>query len=221
MSLANEDYSKRRRPRNFIGYSALLISLIALVISVLTSYYNVLKPFELAIRIDPVVSIQHKGNLGLYLDVEFFNKSPKNGLITQLAFVMYKTASMEDKYLLTLHSFRVITEDGTFGDSEERLPLFFEPWERKSKVLSFIYAVEQEEFPISMGTYTCELLAWTDESIKPKYVKEFKFEISADVLSVYLDRREKGSTTLWPINIVGYTALKSKKLTDAEYRRLH
>jgi len=221
MNLSDDNQSEPRKSKNVLGYVSIMIAEIALAISILTSYRNVLKPFELVIRIDPQMQIQHKTNLGLYVHVDLFNKSPTNGLITQVALILYKTASIENKYLLTFNSFRVIDKDGVYSASEEELPLFFEPWERKTKVMSFIFDIRDEEFPVSTGTYACELLVWTDCSKMARYVEEFKFEISADVLSAYLDRREKGSTTLEPIDIVGYTRLKSKKLTEEEYKQLH
>ncbi len=216
MGLPNKDNNKR----NYIGYLPVIISTFALIISVLTSYYIILKPFDLAIHIEPVVQVQYKGNLGLYLKVDFYNKSPRNGLITQLGLILYKATSIENKYLLTLESFRIVKESGIFTISEEWLPIFLQPWQRDSKITNFLYMAD-EQFPVSSGTYICELLVWTDYEKKAKYVEEFKFEITADVLKTYLDRRETGSTTLSPIPIVGYTPLESKKLTNEDYKQLY
>lgn len=199
---------------------SIVLSILAVSFSGITTYKNLLKPFELAIRVYNPIQIQYKDNLGLYLNVNFFNKSPQNGLITQVALVLYKTYSPEDKYLLTLSGLRVL-KDFVYTESEEQLPLFFQPWQRSSKTMSFLYDVKGEEFPISMGTYVCELLVWTEEGMKPKYVEAFKFEITSDLLDRYKERRKGKSTTLEPINIVGYTPFKSKKLTDEEYHRFH
>jgi len=160
---------------------SIVLSILAVSFSGITTYKNLLKPFELAIRVYNPIQIQYKDNLGLYLNVNFFNKSPQNGLITQVALVLYKTYSPEDKYLLTLSGLRVL-KDFVYTESEEQLPLFFQPWQRSSKTMSFLYDVKGEEFPISMGTYVCELLVWTEEGMKPKYVEAFKFEITSDLL---------------------------------------
>ncbi len=221
MNMSNEDYKKESKSKNILGIFSIIFSGIALLISGLVAYNTALKSFDLAIRIDPAIQIQHKGNFGIYLDVNFFNRSPKNGLITQLAVILYRTNSIEDKYLLSLSSFRVLNQDGvTYGYSQDRLPIFLQPWQRNNKVASFIYQTE-DDFPISMGTYVCELLAWTDDGSKPKYIKEIKFEITADILNRYLERRKAGSVTLEPANVIGYTSLKARKLTVEEYKQLH
>ena len=221
MNLSNEVHTRGGKWPIVLGIISIILSILAVSFTGITAYKNLLKPFELAIRIDQAVQIQHKGNFGLYLNADFFNKSPQNGLITQLAVILYRTNSREDKYLLELSSFRVLNEDNiTYSYSQEKLPIFSQPWQRNNKTMSFIYQRE-EGFPISTGTYICELLIWIDDSIKPKYVKEIKFEITTDVFNLYSERRKAGSVTLEPTNVVGYTPLKSKKLTDEEYKRLH
>lgn len=221
MSSSKADGQDRKVSKNWLGYISILISAIALIVSFGVAYQNVIKPFQLEIHIDPIMQVQHKINLGVYLSVNFFNNSPKNGQITDLGLVLYKTGSEEDKYLLTLWGFRVIGEDGNYIASEEKLPLFFQPWQRNSKMMNFIYLVEDEQFPLSSVTYIAELLVWTDYTAKPKYIEEFKFDISGDILKIYMDRKELGYTTLEPLAIVGYTPLKSRKLTHEDYMRLH
>jgi hypothetical protein len=207
----------RSRSSVLISYATITISVVALVVSSLTSYNNSLKPFELSVRVSPQMQIQFKGNLGLYMDVDFFNKSPKNGLITELALVLYKITAAEDKYLLEMNSFRVLDTNGIYRPSQEELPIFLVPWQRSSRTISFIYDIPNEQFPVSMGTYECELLVWIDDEYVPKYREKLRFELTADILNVYLARREKQSTTLQPISIVGYTQFKSRKLTTQEY----
>lgn len=221
MSLSNKDGRNRKVQKNWLGYVSILISAIALIVSFGVAYQNALKPFQLAIHIDPTMLIQHKGNLGLYLTADFFNNSPKNGQVTQLGLVLYKRGSEEDKYLLTLMGFRVIAEDGNYKASEEELPLVLQSWQRNSRTMNFIYMVLDEPFPLSSGTYIGELLVWTDYSEKSQYVEHFKFDITGDILKAYLERKELGSTTLEPFTVVGYTPLKSKKLANEEYIRLH
>ena len=101
-----------------------LFSIIAMIVSLFVAYTTVLKPFDIEIRVDPRLSIQHKVNLGIYIDVDFYNDSPKDGLITKLALVIYRESNKEDKYLLTFNSFRILKKDGVYGPSEETLPLF-------------------------------------------------------------------------------------------------
>ncbi len=197
------------------------ISLIALIISIVIAYQFQLKPFELGIRLDPTIRIQYKGNFGIYIDGDFSNRSPQNGMITNMAVILYKATSPEDKYLLTLLNFRIMNEDDTYGPSEEELPLYFQPWQRVGKVMNFLYMLRDEQFPISMGTYMCEFLAWTDDKVKPKYIEHFKFEMTADVLELYLARRDANNSSLQELNISGYTALKSKKMTKENYDQLH
>lgn len=198
---------------------AVVISLFALFISSWEGYHGVLKPFDLEIRIDPEIQIHHKTNFGLYLNAEFFNNSPNFGLIRRISLVLYKPTSKEDKYLITLNSFRILG-DGVYIQSEEKLPLSFQPWQRTTKMMSFIYDAD-EQFPISGGTWICELLVWTDERTTPKYFQEIKFDVREDLLQVYLARRKVESTTLEPTNIVGYTPVKSQKLTHEDYQQLH
>ena len=205
----------------WLSYLSICLSGIALFISFAVGYNTVLKPFALTVRIDPNLQMQHKINLGLYLHVDFFNNSPKNGQVTEAALILYKVGSEEDKYLLTLLGFRVVGEDGVWSESEERLPLFFKPWQRQTKSMNFLHLIEEQQFPLASGTYLGELLIWTRYEAQPRYVEHFKFNVSGDLLKAYMQRKELGSTTLEPLTIVGYTPLKSKKLTDEEYKRLH
>lgn len=221
MNPSTEVNTRRGKWPIVLGTISIILSVLAVSFSGITAYKNLLKPFELAIGIDQAVQIQHKMNFGLYLDADFFNKSPQNGVVTQVAVILYRTNSKEDKYLLELNSFRVLNEDNvTYSYSPEKLPIFFEPWQRKSKTMSFIYQTG-EEFPVSTGTYVCELLVWIDDSTRPKYVREIKFEITTDIYNLYSERRKAGSVTLEPTNVVGYTPLQSRKLTTEEYNRFH
>lgn len=220
MNSIEEEINNRRESRSRLGHVSILISVIALFVSFGVAYKNVLKPFELVIHINPAMQIQHKTNFGLYLIADFFNNSPNNGQITQLGVVLYKTGSEEDKYLLTLLGFRVIDSSGIYSSSEEELPLFFQPWQRQSKTMNFIYRIRDEEFPLASGTYVGELLLWTDYGQRPKYICNFKFNVTGDALKAYLDRKQSGSTTLEPLTIVGYTPMKSRKLTPEDYKRL-
>jgi hypothetical protein len=221
MSESDEVNSNGKKHRSWSKYASIIISAIALFVSLWVAYRNVLKPFELAIHINPTLQVQHKINLGLYLTADFFNNSPSNGQITQLGIVLYKVGSEEDKYLLTLLGFRVIGTDGNYTASDEELPLFFQPWQRQNRTMNFIYLVQDEEFPLSSGTYVGELLMWTDYDKKPNYISRFKFDITGDVLKAYLDRKQWGSTTLEPLSMVGYTPIKSRKLALEDYNLLH
>jgi hypothetical protein len=221
MSSAIDESKSWRASINWLGYISIIISVVALAVSFFVAYRNVLKPFELTIHVDPTIHIQHKTNFGLYLQTDFFNNSPSYGQITQLGLVVYKRGSEEDKFLLTLFAFPVIGANGVYTDSQEKLPLFFQPWQRSSKTMNFIYLVKDEPFPLASGTYDGELMVWTTYDTKPTYVESFKFDISGELLKVYMDRKEWGSTTLEPLSIVGYTPLKSQKLTPDEYERLH
>jgi len=201
-------------------WTAVLISMLALIISFLTAYYQVLKPFHLEIRVHPMMQIQHKTNFGLYVTVDLYNASPKNSVITAACIIIGKAQTWEDIYLLELNSFRVLQEDKvTYGQSEETLPILIESWKRHNKIMSFIFQAD-EQFPISQGIYNCELLLWDRQGEKAKFRERFKFDITSDVLEKYKENRKAGSTSLEPIYVVGYTPLKSRKLTTDEYNLL-
>ena len=123
-------------------------------------------------------------------------------------------------YLLEFNSFRVLAEDNVvYKESEESLPLLLEPWQRYNKLMSFIFEAE-EQFPVSQGIHECELLLWDEEQGNARFSRRFRFDITADVLDTYKKNREVGSTSLQSIHMVGYTPLKSRKLTQQEYELL-
>ncbi len=200
---------------------AIVISFVAVLISFLSPYYNILKPFELDVRVDPKIGLHHRDNFGLYVNVDVHNRSPRAGLITDICLVLYGSNSPQDKYLFEIKDFRVLLEDEiTYTSSEEKLPLLVEPRQRMNKMVRFVYDSD-EEFPISMGTYICEVLLWISDNQKADYVEEFQFKITKDVLDKYIELREKKSTNLQWLSVIGHTPLESKKLTTGEYKLLH
>lgn len=199
---------------------SVVFSILAILISFLTPYYTVLKPFDPIIRIDPKMGLQHKVRLGLYINIDLLNNSPRSGLITEACVILYNVQSPEDRYLLEFLSFRVLDEKKVaYGLSEEELPLIIEPRQRTNKTIAFYYANEQP-FPISMGTYVGELMLWSDNGRKTSYSKEFSFQISKDILDEYVKFRDSGRYMVQEIYAIGYTPLESKKLTKGEYRVL-
>lgn len=221
MSSPNEGKDEKIKKVNLKSNLSLIGTFLAILISGAVSYYNVLKPFELEVRIDNVVQIQHKiDNFGIYIDAAFFNNSPRNGKITQTTLILYKSDSKEDKYLLELMGFMIQQDRFVYAPSEEKPRIYFKPWEMQNRVMNFIYLRKDEQFPIMTGTYICELLIWIDDSSKPKYIKEIKFQITPEILEKYQNLKERGSTNLLSVNIVGYTPLISKKLSKEEYNLL-
>jgi hypothetical protein len=210
---------RKRRLKSVLRYTVDAMAVAAFIFSVYVTYRTSLKPFSVVTWIEPVVQLHHKGNLGVYLDFSFWNDSPRPGLITGLAVVLYRTESAEDKYMLELNSFRVADSTGVYHDSEERLPVFLEPWQWTSRTASFIYE-DSQQFPIAMGTYNCELLVWVNHEERSRYRSGRRFDISLDNLSTYAKRRDAGSTTLEPIVTVGATLLKAHKLSKEEYESL-
>ena len=197
-----------------------IIASVALIVSFLVAYQNSLKSFDPSIRLAPEVGIQHSGNLGLYVTVDIDNRSPRSGLIQDFRIVLWNKQASDDKYLLSFRSFRVLNPDDiSWSDSKERMPLLIEPWQRVSKVLAFVYGSE-DEFPISMGTYDCELYYWSDYQDQPLKSAPFSFALTKDVLDGYVASRNSKSTSIMFQNIVGHTPLTSKKLTKDEYKAL-
>jgi len=194
------------------------------------AYQTVLRPFSLDIRVSPFVHIQYKNNFGIYLQTFFYNDSPVNGQISQFAFIINNISTPEDKYLLTLDSFRLLeipSADGdsiiaTFKNTFESVPIFIEKNQIFARALNFVYNNE-EQFPISMGVYECELLVWVNNEEKTYYKELFKFEITSDTLDEYKKRRAENSTFLGSqIYFTGYTPpLTSKKITKQEYLELN
>jgi hypothetical protein len=206
----------------FHSWPALGISILSLAVSAVTSYYALLKPFDMVVTLQPQIQIQHKVNFGIYLSASFVNKSPSNGTITNAALVTYKDSSPDDKYLLNFMAFRVLDKaTETYGEAQESLPIFLKPGQIETRTMNFIYFTEKEMFPISTGTYVCELLLWIDAQEKPTYKKQFKFDLSADLLQYYLLKRSQGSTTLSPpIELAGFSQLTARKLNRLEYNQL-
>ena len=207
---------------SFSSWPALIISLLSFAVSLVTSYYALLKPFDMVTTLQPQIQIQHKTNFGIYLSASFVNKSPSNGTITKTALVIYKESSPDDKYLMNFLAFRVLDKTGdVYSESQESLPIFLKPGEIETRTMNFIYDTQKEVFPVSTGTYVCELLLWLDAQEKPTYKNQFKFDLSADILQYYLLKRSQGSTTLSPpIQLVGFSQFTSRKLSPLEYNQL-
>jgi len=155
--------------------------------------------------------------LGIYLNIDFYNKSPKSGLISEAFLILYRNDNISEKYVLEFTSFRLLDSTKTiYKDSEERFPLVIMPKERINKTLSFLYNIE-EQFPITMDVYNAELVILIGDNNKPKYIEKFKIDITKDVLDSYTDKRDKKSTSVEWISVLGYTPMKSKKITEKEY----
>ncbi len=195
------------------------LSLLAFTLSGLVAYYSLLKPFSLDIYVDPLVQIQHKSNFGIYLTLDLYNNTPGSGMISKACLIMNNKNNIRDKFLLEFDSFRVMKDNVVYVTSEQKIPVFFESNKREIKIMSFLYNYDKQ-FPISMGIYNCELLVWINNEDKVTYKKVFQIDISSDILDDYKKFRDAGSTNLIPIDVVGYTPLKSKKITANEYKML-
>lgn len=218
---SSQNNSQNKRDSWFKSYIAIIIAVISIIISGLSFYYTIFKTFDLKVDLNPEIKIQYRNNLGFYIFTSFFNNSPNNGSITKIAMVLYQSSSPDDKYLFTFEGFRETKEQGIYTSSDENLPIFFKPWSRETRVMNFIYTKTNEQFPIAMGTYISELYFWTDNSEKPSYRHQFSFDISADILDFYKEKRINNSTVLSPdIKIQGYAPLTSRKLTIQEYEEL-
>jgi hypothetical protein len=203
--------------KKHITIISIALSTIAVVLSLYVNYVKVFKPFELLIRIDPVVRIHpDHGCFAIHLDIDFFNDSPKTGLITKACVMLCNTGNMEDSYLLPLMSFMVVGEDGIYISSQEKLPLLFQSHQRRSKTMKFVYDTSDEQFPISMAIYECKLLIWVDDAEYPEYSNDFRFEITSSTLKLYNTIEAENLQDLVEINRVGFIPLKAHRLTKNE-----
>ena len=206
--------------------ASLVLSLIAIFVSVVsagvifwTSYSTIWKSLDLELRVYPTIQIQHKGNLGIYLDVTFINESPQLGIVSETGVVLYKVDNPDDKYLLEFVGFRKLEDKRVYRDAEDKLPMAVPPNQWSARTLNYLYKMD-DEFPISPGTYVCELHVWTNYETVAEYSKVFKFEISSDILDGYKKLRDVASSSLQSITISGHVSLESKKLSLDEYRQL-
>ncbi len=129
--------SKRGRAA-LATWAPIVISILALVISGIVAYGTALKPFSLRFWISPYVQIQHKGNLGLYVDLAFQNESPRSGLVTNLVLTLDRQETREDKYLLLPMGFRTVDREGVYRDSEEQMPIFLCSGQWEARTVNFL-----------------------------------------------------------------------------------
>jgi hypothetical protein len=217
---------------NGMGRLAVAISVVALLVSFLTPWYNHIKPFELSCQVYERVGIHWakltppagqsgwSGNLGLYLNIDFQNNSPQSGNVTDLGVVLYREANPADKYFLELMGFRVLDSAGaSYIDSEEKLPLLFQPWQRSRKMAKFVFDSDIP-FPIAQGTYVIEVLVWLEDGDRAAVSRQIRIEFTQDIVDTYGKRKDAQSTTIQTQTVIGYTPRESRKLTDSEYRLL-
>jgi hypothetical protein len=208
-----------------ISRVSICLSIIALAVTALVSYINVFKPFHLVVWVSPVVQIQYKGNLGLYLHADFLNRSPKYGLVTSAAVVFYNTGSRENRYLLPLVSFRTLDEYGVYKYSLEELPVPLEPWEGKPKVMNFLYDAKAAQIQLVSGLYACELYTWADDGSRVRRVETyFEIEVTPEIVASYQENISINSSSLLNTYFVGLTPLGASKLSEEQYhafRSLH
>ena len=221
--MAVENSRQVGRWTNVRSWISLAASVIAVGVTGIVAYWGTLKPFSLGVWVDPVVQIQHQKNLGVQINLSFRNESPRSGLVSGLAMVMNKSENPEDKYLLTCIGFktyeRVDSATAVYRPTGEQLPVLIGSRQWASRTAGFVYTAS-EQFPISMGTYDCQVLVWTDYEERARFSESMKFEITAEILDTYEDRRDRGSTWLEPIPTVGTVPLESEKLSTAEYEAL-
>jgi hypothetical protein len=205
-----------------------IFSLIAITISVYTSYILYFKPFDLQIEINPEIHIFHRNDFGMYVGVSFFNDSPQHGSINKLSLVLSSATNNEDHYLLSFEDFKILDTTGmyltkiqVYKAQIERPPILLSPFDKGSVVASFVYDDERQPFPMTQGTYNCELMLWTRNTIKPAYIKYFKFEMTADLFNKYTKHTAEKSSWLESTYLVGFTPDKSRKLELHEYNNLH
>jgi hypothetical protein len=162
-------------------------------------------------------------DFALIVSVDFFNDSKRTGEVTRMALVVHKVGSEENKYLLTMAKMVEIDTAGASRPKIERLPLRFERSARFTRLMEFVdYA--KGEFPVTPGTYVCELLTWTGYQERADYLNEVKFELTSEDVTRYLKMKETKGNSLKEVPIqlyqLGYIPFNSRKLNENEYKQL-
>ncbi len=65
-----------------------------------------------------------------------------------------------------------------------------------------------------------EVLIWVNYEDRARYQGALRFDINADMLATYQELRDKGSTKLQLIPVVGAPSLESKRISETEYMML-
>ncbi len=179
---------------------AIVISVIALLVSFITLYLTHLKAARIAIIAGEHLNIGHyiEGNLNITLPITFVNYGAKTATVKRVALLIQKSGNSEG-YLLEPYFYQKVGDSGEFQNESQPTPIGVSGKQNITKQVLFRSSEERPfEFQlIKEGSYTFTLLGWVDTSEIPDISDTFNLEIEPEIATkLELELGKKTASTI-------------------------
>lgn len=198
-----------------------LISLIAVIISIITLYITSLNPPKISLSVGESMQIWHNTDeshaLNIDLPIVFYNAGAKSGVVSSLALII-KDPNSEESILIKWIGTKNF-EDSKLIFESQRLPIAVPANGEIAHIVSFAGKHQNLNWIPKPITYNLYLLGWTKDSENPAINYKFAWTFSDnDVLDIKKWYDEAKSRGQWFYSS-GY-ALDSRKLNTFELNNL-
>ena len=165
----------------------IVISILALLISILTFYFSYLRSGKLKIVAGEHLYIAHEesGMLNIYLSVSLVNQGAVPSTIQRVALLIQSQLSTEG-YLLEPAYYCRLDDSGNFANESLPVPITVVGRQSVVKQVFFCGSVDRpSEFKLlDSGTYNLRLLGWTKHSVQPKVSDSFSIVLDEDKIAL-------------------------------------
>lgn len=175
----------------------IVISLLAVLISVLTFYFSQLRSGKLQIVAGEHLHIGHQENgiLSIILSISCVNEGAVPSTIKRVALLVQSGGSPEG-YLLEPAYYCRLDESGNFANESLPVPVTVVGKQSVVKQVFFCGSMERpSEFKLmDIGTYNLRLLGWIEDSIEPTVSDSFSIVVTEEktaLLKQYIANKEK------------------------------
>lgn len=158
----------------------IIISILALLVSIVTLYLSLLRPAKIRIVAGESIHLFYfeEGNFGITLPVSFVNQGARIGTVSRVALLIQKHGNNEG-YLLEPYAYQRLDANQRFQHESIAAPISIPSKSDISKQILFKSAIARpDEYQINAGKYNLTLFGWTEGSIKPNITDTFSLEVS-------------------------------------------
>jgi hypothetical protein len=201
----------------------ILISILALLISILTFYFSYLRSGKLKIVAGEHLYIAHEasGMLNIYLSVSLVNQGAVPSTIQRVALLIQSQSSTEG-YLLEPAYYCRLDDSGNFANESLPVPITVVGRQSVVKQVFFCGSVERpSEFKLlDSGIYNLRLLGWTEHSVQPEVSDSFSIVLDDDKIALLKQYIENKQTKTIRLPQSAWRKWVAHHLTEIEVKAL-
>lgn len=201
----------------------IVVSFLALGVSVLTLYFSQLRSAVLSVIAGELLNIYYftEGNCAVTLPISVSNNGARTAIVRRIALLIQEGGSAEG-YLLEPLFYDRIDERGNFQHDSQPMPIAVPGLSTETKQVLFRSSLERPgEFRFSKaGSYKVTVLAWLRNSVGPQAEDSFSIIISDELLTELEKYRVSKSSASVRVRQSEWRKWGAHRLTEVEIAAL-